>query len=94
MSARGGSWQQQARCRGLDTELFIPDGKVGTNARKQHNWAASFCATCPVTRQCLEMALKAEKSDPAQNRFGVYGGLTPDQRHDLYRKRIDQQAAA
>lgn len=89
-----GRWQYRARCRGLDLNLFVPDGKVGGEARRAHAWAARFCASCPVTRQCLELALTAEGNAPAQSRFGVYGGLSPDQRHDLYRRRVDQQAAA
>lgn len=89
-----GRWQHRARCRGLDLDLFIPEGKVGSEARLANRRAAQYCAHCPVVRQCLELALRAEGSAPAQNRFGVYGGLTPDQRHDLYRRRMGQQAAA
>lgn len=94
MTARSDKWQYRALCRGLDLALFVPDGKVGSEALMAHARAARFCAHCPVMRQCLELALTAEGNAPAQSRFGVYGGLTPDQRHDLYRRRINQQAAA
>ena len=55
-------WQEQARCRGVDTDLFFPaDGANPNEAR----W---FCRRCPVTRQCLDAAMRGDEQ------HGVWGG--------------------
>lgn len=42
----------------------------------------AICAACPVTAECLAWAMDNETST-SWARFGMYGGLTPDQRADL-----------
>jgi Transcription factor WhiB len=64
------SWRQDAACRGRDTDLWFVAGVPSA--------ALGFCARCPVTSECLGMALRAEAG--SYDRFGVFGGLTAKQR--------------
>ena len=68
-------WTLQAKCRGLQDELF-PEGADQKRAR-------SVCFTCPVRNECLAEAL--------DNRieWGVWGGLTERERRQLLRQRTD-----
>ena len=43
--------------------------------------AKSICAACPVLAQCLDFALEARQD------YGVWGGLTEDERRSLRRSR-------
>ena len=45
----------------------------------QLEWALAGCCRCGAAPECLSYALAADE------RFGVYGGLTPGQRRDLLR---------
>jgi WhiB family redox-sensing transcriptional regulator len=72
-------WFDDAACRGVDTDVFFPVSDAHADEAK------AICATCPVREQCLEFALETR---PAE---GVWGGLTPIERHRLIRRR--QKAA-
>ena len=70
-----GDWAGQGVCREVDPELFFADKPdVHTNNR-----AKSICRACPVVGECLEWALDNE-------RHGVWGGTTPDER-EAFRKK-------
>ena len=72
-------WRSQALCAQVDPELFFPEkGGSAEPARR-------VCLRCPVTRECLEFALEHDE------RFGVWGGLSEQERRDLARAR--QEAA-
>lgn len=43
----------------------------------RENQAKRICATCPVASECLDHALVVGE------RYGIWGGLTPDERNDL-----------
>ena len=62
-----------------DTDVFFPVSESQAGAAKE------ICAECPVREACLEYALEARPPD------GVWGGLTPVERHRLIRRR--QKAA-
>ena len=47
--------------------------------------AAALCAGCPIAEQCLAVAMHAERGIGTYSRYGVFGGLTPDQRAQLAR---------
>lgn len=68
-------WTLQAKCRGLEDQLF-PDGAAQKQARK-------ICHGCPVRNECLAEAL--------DNRieWGVWGGMTERERRLLLRQRTD-----
>src|SRR3954471_23127664 len=72
-------WFDDAACRDVDTDIFFPVSESQADAAK------AICAVCPVREECLEYALETRPGD------GVYGGLTPTERHRLIRRR--QKAA-
>jgi WhiB family redox-sensing transcriptional regulator len=68
-------WHADAACRDADTDVFFPVAEADAGP------ARAICAGCPVADACLEWALEARPSD------GVFGGLTPMERHRLVRRR-------
>lgn len=68
------SWATRANCRYDDPETYFAERAVGS--------ALAACRTCPVRQQCLEEAMTAEGTLTAGSRFGIFGGLTPQQRAD------------
>jgi len=73
-------WQNDAACLSEDPDLFFPIGTTG-DAVPQIVAAKSICATCPVLSTCLEFALESRQD------YGVWGGLTEDERRSLRRSR-------
>ena len=70
-----GAWRDQARCRGVDPDIFHPsDEDDGVEAK-------AICAQCPVREPCLEYALSTREKD------GVWGGLTARERRRVLRQR-------
>ena len=62
-------WAARGLCVGFDPETFFPPGDdPATEAR-------AICAAYPVRGQCLAYAITADE------RFGIWGGLDPRQRH-------------
>lgn len=84
-------WTADALCTQYPAELFFPD-TPGQNARE----AKSVCAQCPVTRQCLDLALAYESGDAGTDTSyaaqGIWGGLSPRERMAL--RRTTQEPAA
>jgi WhiB family transcriptional regulator, redox-sensing transcriptional regulator len=77
-----GSWAVRASCAQTDPEIFFPPhGDPATEARQ-------ICACCPVRDDCLAYALDAAE------RFGIWGGLDPDERRNLYRRLRPQKPGA
>lgn len=74
-------WQESALCRGVGADLFFPAGTVGPEAVEQGRRAAAVCRMCAVREPCLEFSLATNQE------FGVWGGLTEDQRHPLRQAR-------
>ena len=70
-----GTWTAEAACRGTDTEIFYP---VTADEEAE---ALSICATCPVRAQCLDYAIRNREA------YGVWGGMTPEQRRRIRRER-------
>lgn len=77
------SWLERAACRDADTAVFFRVGKTHSNAD-----ALRVCAGCRVRRECLEEALAVEHNARSE-RFGVRGGMTAEERHQLVRQRRD-----
>lgn len=69
-------WHERAACAGMDTELFFP----GSGRSTDRNAALRVCGECPVRSDCLELALKIEGAVRHAVRFGIFGGMTPEQR--------------
>ena len=72
-------WQAEAVCRDLETDIFFPVSEADAGPARE------VCATCPVAEACLEFAIETRQTN------GVFGGLTPTERHRLVRRR--QKAA-
>lgn len=79
------NWEQHAACRqpGADPEWWDASANT-TESFKARAWCKE---RCPVTAQCLDLAMQAEGRTAASHRFGVYGGMTGAERRDLYDKR-------
>jgi WhiB family redox-sensing transcriptional regulator len=69
------SWQQAARCRGIDPDVFHPQSD------EEADEAKAICASCPVREPCLEYALVVRE------KLGVWGGLTERERRRVLRHR-------
>lgn len=81
-------WQLAGSCRDADPELFFhPELERG--AARQHRDAAALavCAECPVLRQCREHVLGHKES------YGVWGGLTEEQRESAWNERRLRRAS-
>ncbi|MEV7908058.1 WhiB family transcriptional regulator [Streptomyces anulatus] len=75
------TWQDRAACRQVDPELFFPavndvTGSPGAETRAYAK-AKKICARCPVRSQCAAYALARDE------RYGLWGGMTPRQRQRL-----------
>ncbi|MFK0016206.1 WhiB family transcriptional regulator [Streptomyces sp. NPDC091027] len=62
-------------CAGADPELFFAHALSMQIAR-----AKAICATCPLVSSCLDGALERGEE------YGVWGGLTEDERRSLKRR--------
>lgn len=62
-------WQLSARCRSS-----IYGTRFDTEDPRAMSAAKRICHECPVIRTCRDYALRADES------FGVWGGLTPQER--------------
>src|SRR5512144_3108799 len=78
-----GSWRGHAACQHGDHELFFPpEEEQGEYFRLRVSMAKRICANCPVRRQCTSYALAHDE------RYGVWGGLTPAERERLRRRAV------
>jgi len=72
-----GTWRDQARCRGMDPQVFHPaeEDEAGADAAK------AICERCPVREPCMEFAISTREKE------GVWGGLTARERRRVVRQR-------
>jgi WhiB family redox-sensing transcriptional regulator len=76
-------WQLQGSCRSQDETLFFhPEGERGPARVARALAAKAICATCSVIDSCREHALATREP------YGVWGGLTEDERTDLLYRRM------
>ena len=66
-------WQDRSACYGIDPEVLFPASEEDAGL------ALSYCAACSIREMCLACALKNRE------RYGVWGGLTEQQRRRLQR---------
>lgn len=76
------TWQENAACTGQPLDLFFPVEKL--RARDPYAAGRALCESCPVRDACLTTAMAEEPRE--SRRYGLRGGLTPDQRATLVRK--------
>lgn len=67
-------WVEDALCGEVDPETFHP--KRGDDVEP----AKRICAQCPVRLPCLAYGLEHEAES---YRYGIFGGLTPQERRAL-----------
>lgn len=71
-------WRLQARCRNADPALFFhPDGERGRQRVERQQRARRVCAECAVSSQCRECSIWFQEA------FGIWGGLTEEERSRL-----------
>lgn len=72
-------WQDDAACRTEDSELFFPPMHAPRREKRAaERRAKRYCRSCPVQAECLEAALEAEE------RHGIWGGMTPRERRRMF----------
>jgi hypothetical protein len=71
-------WQLVAACRGVDSSLFFhPEGERGAARSAREAAAKEVCMRCPVRADCATHALAVREP------YGVWGGLTEDEREAM-----------
>jgi len=82
-------WQYQGACRGADENLFFhPEGERGAARRRRAAAAKAICARCPVILECREQSLAVREP------YGVWGGLSEDERAALLATREIRRRAS
>ena len=72
-------WQLDAACRDVPSEQFFhPENERGAARRNRELAAKALCASCPVLLACRAHALKVREP------YGVWGGLSEDDREAIY----------
>lgn len=78
---KGSDWRGRAACSRLEPDIFYPVGD-GAYAREMTEIAKQACLSCPVRAGCLRQALETGE------RYGIWGGMTPEERRDLARRNM------
>lgn len=84
-------WQLRGLCRGKDSSLFFhPEGERGAARSSRESAAKEICMNCPVQIPCAEHALRVREP------YGVWGGMTEDEReeHHVRQKALARAQAA
>lgn len=83
-------WQERARCDGVDlSEFYGREGHTGAAIHADASDVANtWCRPCPVQRECLLYALATEE------RWGLWGGMTPKERDELAARMVRAKASA
>lgn len=82
------SWEPDAACHsGVAALYFAPYAECGPERELRERAAKAIYARCPVRRQCLESAMSADI------RYGLWGGLTEDERRRERRNRARRRRA-
>lgn len=66
-------WLAQAKCSGVDPDLFFPGRGVDTKTPK------AICAGCPVRAECLDHAMSRNE------KHGIWGGTSERERRRMRR---------
>jgi WhiB family redox-sensing transcriptional regulator len=75
-------WRERALCAQVDPELWFPEsGQPNVKAKL-------VCGWCDVQAECLAFALRANEQ------YGVWGGLSPEERRRLRRRQREAASVA
>jgi WhiB family redox-sensing transcriptional regulator len=82
-------WRPEAACLGLDPELFFSSDEIVNRQERleREAEAKAVCTRCTVRTECLNYAIDAGE------RYGIWGGLSPQERRALGRSRPGSAAA-
>lgn len=70
-----GPWNfEDPRCKGIDTEMYYP--VEDSSSFPEKSLIVSICNSCTHLTECGEWGIKNE-------RFGIWGGLTQNQRNRI-----------
>ena len=75
-------WRELALCAQVDPELWFPE------SGQPNGKAKLVCSWCDVKVECLAFALRANEQ------YGVWGGLSPDERRRLRRRQREAASVA
>lgn len=76
-------WRARALCLGETTPDYDPWHPASPGAKAEIEAAVGICNECPVRADCLTDALHIERGKSAFYRFGIWGGLMPEERAAL-----------
>jgi len=72
-------WQDYGACRSADPLLFFhPQNERGSARLRRDRAAKLICASCPVRVECADYAVRAREP------YGVWGGLSEEDREQIY----------
>ena len=79
------TWRYEAKCRGVDTEIFFPPRdkalyKPIADQAKAICWGKDGNAPCPVRKECLKEAIVNDEL------HGIFGGMSHRERNAAQRK--------
>ena len=81
-------WQFKGLCRTTNPDTFFhPEGERGPSRRRRDARAKAIREQCPVIQQCREHALAVQEP------YGVWGGMTEEDREAVYRERTRARSA-
>ena len=82
-------WQENGACREADTALFFhPQNERGLSRVRRDRAAKSVCGRCDVRLECADYAIRAREP------YGVWGGLTEEERERIYVRARSRSTAA
>ncbi|HTY70798.1 MAG TPA: WhiB family transcriptional regulator [Actinomycetes bacterium] len=82
-------WQLRGACREVEPSVFFhPEGERGPARLARDRAAKAVCARCPVIDACRTHALAVREP------YGVWGGMTEDERERLLSRRTPTFATA
>ena len=67
-------WMSDSLCKNLAGDIWFPPFEA-TNPEQYYAIAKTICNVCPVWKECLDIGIKET--------YGVWGGLTPQDRTPL-----------
>lgn len=77
-------WQDDAACASAAFgEVWTDPTASGRWESREHSMAKQICQACPVRIQCLQYALHYEQGVGKRMRYGIWGGLSPEERWRL-----------
>lgn len=78
---RAHAWELLGACRQADPDLFFNESERRGTRRCLEAQAKAVCAQCPVITQCREHAIAVQEP------WGIWGGLTLEDRQAEQRSR-------